>query len=220
MKCPHCLVEIHSRSSRTEIGKDKDGKWYIESNRCPSCDRNSYKLQNYELKAHPHIAGMINEIERSSILIYPKASNRNPVPQEVPIEFAKDYNEACLVLADSPMASSALSRRSLQHILREKLAIKKADLAKEIQEVIDKVLLPADLLESIDAIRNIGNFAAHPIKSQSSGEIVDVEPGEAEWNLDVIEMLFDYLFVRPELVKRKKAALNLKLSDAGKPNMK
>jgi hypothetical protein len=33
----------------------------------------------------------------------------------------------------------------------------------------------------LDAIRTIGNFAAHPIKSTSSGEIVDVEPGEAEW---------------------------------------
>ncbi len=108
----------------------------------------------------------------------------------------------------------------MQHILRDKLKIKKSDLAKEIQEVIDNALLPADLLESIDAIRNIGNFAAHPIKSQSSGEIVDVEPGEAEWNLDVLEMLFDYLFVRPEIVKKKKLALNAKLSDAGKPNMK
>jgi hypothetical protein len=29
-------------------------------------------------------------------------------------------------------------------------------------------------------VRTIGNFAAHPIKSTSTGTIVDVEPGEAE----------------------------------------
>ncbi len=39
----------------------------------------------------------------------------------------------------------------------------------------------------IDAVRVIGNFAAHPIKSKSTGEIVDVEPGEAEWNLNTLE---------------------------------
>jgi hypothetical protein len=218
MKCPHCLVEIHPNINRSDLVDDKNGSWFVEITICPSCNQNSYNLINYLPKHRP--SGTYYEEILSKSLFYPKASNRNPIPQEVPIEFGKDYIEACLVLSDSPMASSALSRRCLQNILRSKLNVKKADLAKEIQEVIDKGLLPADLLESIDAIRNIGNFAAHPIKSQSSGEIVDVELGEAEWNLDVLELLFDYLFVRPELVRKKKEALNIKLSDAGKPNMK
>jgi hypothetical protein len=69
-------------------------------------------------------------------------------------------------------------------------------------------------------VRLIGNFAAHPIKSKSSGEIVDVEPGEAEWNLDVLESMFDFYFVQPQVLAQKKTALNKKLSDAGKPLMK
>ena len=80
--------------------------------------------------------------------------------------------------------------------------------------------LPSYLASAIDAIRNIGNFAAHPIKSKSSGELVDVEPGEAEWTLDVLEGLFDFYFVQPELLKKKKNELNQKLQDAGKPKMK
>jgi hypothetical protein len=92
-------------------------------------------------------------------------------------------------------------------------------LFQEIQEVIDNGLLPTDLLESIDAIRNVGNFAAHPIKSKSTGEIVEVEPHEAGWNLDVIEMLFEYLFVRPIAIQRKREALNAKITDAGKSSM-
>ena len=93
-------------------------------------------------------------------------------------------------------------------------------MSDEIQEVIDKKLMPTDILESIDSVRNIGNFAAHPIKSKSSGEIVEVEPDEAFWNLEVLEMIFDFLFIRPAKVKEKRDALNKKLKDAGKPEMK
>ena len=156
----------------------------------------------------------------SQIMVYPKASNRGPVPAAVPKEFADDYVEACLVLTDSLKASAALSRRCLQHILREKAGVKRGDLASEIQQVIDSKYLPSHLSESIDAIRNIGNFAAHPIKSTSSGEVVEVEAGEAEWNLDVVESLFDFYFVQPDLLQKKRDALNAKLKDAGKPPMK
>ena len=51
----------------------------------------------------------------------------------------------------------------------------------QIQEVIDSKKLPSHLKEQIDAIRNIGNFAAHASKSKSTGTIVDVEPSEADW---------------------------------------
>lgn len=69
-------------------------------------------------------------------------------------------------------------------------------------------------------MRNIGNFAAHPIKSTNTGEIIDVEPGEAEWLLDVLEGLFDFYFVQPAILKAKRDKLNQKLVDAGKPPMK
>src|SRR5436853_535381 len=84
-------------------------------------------------------------------------------------------------------------------------------LGDEIQQVIDSAKVPSHISESLDAIRNIGNFAAHPIKSKASGEIIDVEPGEAEWNLDVLEALFDFYFVQPELLRKKREALNKKL---------
>jgi hypothetical protein len=80
--------------------------------------------------------------------------------------------------------------------------------------------LPQYLATDIDAVRHIGNFAAHPIKSTSSGEIVDVEPGEAEWQLDVLEGLFDFYFIGPAEPKKKRDALEKKLADAGKPPLK
>ncbi|PKN01594.1 MAG: hypothetical protein CVU77_04410 [Elusimicrobia bacterium HGW-Elusimicrobia-1] len=144
--------------------------------------------------------------------------NRGPLPPEVPKYLAEDYIEAALVLEDSPKASAALSRRCLQQLLREYAKVNKSDLSKEIDEVINK--LPSQLAESIDAIRNIGNFAAHPIKSTSSDKIVPVEQGEAEWNLDVLESLFDFYFVQPQKIKTRRESLNKKLKDAGKKEMK
>jgi hypothetical protein len=152
--------------------------------------------------------------------VRPRVANRPAPPKEVPDEFAADYREASLVFADSPKSSAALSRRCLQHILRETVKVKPGNLADEIQSVIDSKSLPSHLVESLDAIRNIGNFAAHPIKSKSSGEVLDVEPGEAEWNLDVLESLFDFYFVQPTELKRKRDTLNAKLKEAGKPEMK
>lgn len=93
-------------------------------------------------------------------------------------------------------------------------------MAQEIQEALDSGHLPSHLAESLDAIRNIGNFAAHPIKSKSTREVVPVEPGEAEWNLEVLEALFDFFFVQPARLRKKRDALNKKLSDVGKPPMK
>ena len=72
------------------------------------------------------------------------------------------------------------------------------------QEAINKGGQPSYIVESLDAVRNKGNFAAHPIKSKSTGEIVPVETGEAKWNPDVRESLSDFYFVRPKIIKQKK----------------
>lgn len=155
------------------------------------------------------------------MLVYPKAVARKPLPPGIiPPDIEEDYKEACLVLADSPKASAALSRRCLQTILRTFAGVKPQDLSKEIDEVLASKQLPSYLASDVDAVRNYGNFAAHPIKSTSTGEIVGVEPGEAEWQLDVLEGLFDFYFVGPAEAKKKREALNAKLADAGKPPIK
>ncbi|OGO52037.1 MAG: hypothetical protein A2148_05320 [Chloroflexi bacterium RBG_16_68_14] len=143
---------------------------------------------------------------------------RSPLSEDVPTEYANDYREACVVFSESSKASAALSRRCLQRLLREKAGVKPGNLSDEIDEVMPK--LPSHLADAVDAVRNVGNFAAHPLKNTNTGEVVDVEPGEAEWLLDVLEGLFDFYFVQPELLKRKRAELDNKLQEAGKPPMK
>jgi hypothetical protein len=210
MKCPHCLESFHEETKHTDIGSDKYAKWFIRWQVCPACSRAIIFL-------HFLSSGARTYAER---LVQPKSISRAPIPKDIPEQFANDYKEACLTLADSSKASAALSRRCLQNILREKANIKKSDLSKEIDQVLESRQLPSHLAESIDAIRNIGNFAAHPLKSSNTGEIVDVEAGEAEWTLDVLEGLFDFYFVQPALLAKKKDALNKKLQEAGKPPMK
>ncbi len=116
----------------------------------------------------------------------------------------------------SPKAAAALSRRCLQHLLRDHVKVKASDLGKEIDEVLALNTLPSDLAHDIDAIRNIGNFAAHPMKSTQSGAILDVEPGEAEWTLTVLEELFDFYFVRTAKRAAQRDALNAKIATAKK----
>lgn len=217
MKCPHCHEHFIVDPIETSLGDDFMGRWWLRKDMCAACNKFIF---HFEMKK------WLNERRRDFVggikifMVVPKGVSRSPLPSVVPTKYSEDYLEACLVLADSPKASSALSRRCLQNILREVEKVKRGSLADEIQEVMDKGKLPTHLLEGIDAIRNIGNFSAHPIKSKSTGEIVPVELGEAEWNLDILESLFDYYFVQPEILKKKKEALNKKLEEAGKPEMK
>ena len=220
MKCPHCRVEFFSKPSELNLGEDSKGGWLLFHELCPSCGRIVISIVHGYPARTPQgwMVGLATTYDR--FLAYPRAASRPTAPREVPNHIADDYNEACLTLSDSPKAAAALGRRCLQTILRETACVRPSDLANEIQQVLDSRSLPSHLAESIDAVRNIGNFAAHPTKSTSSGEIVPVEPGEAEWTLDVLESLFDFYFVQPELLKQKRETLNKKLSDAGKPPMK
>jgi uncharacterized protein YuzB (UPF0349 family) len=221
MKCMHCLVEFHQVNNNYYLGKDEDGHWAIFRYDCPSCRKmNLFLVNGHAVRGETSGLMILENMVNISIPVHPFGSNRAPCPSEVPEKISSDYREACLVFPFSAKASAALSRRCLQNLLRDAAKVKHSDLSKEIQEVIDSGKLPSQLSDSIDAIRNIGNFAAHPIKINSTGEIVEVELEEAEWNLDVLEALFDFYYVQPAKVAKKREALNAKLSEAGKPPMK
>lgn len=178
---------------------------------CPACDQAIIYLTAQRQQSEA--------AEIPNFLAFPKTTGRQKAASEVPPHIAEDYHEACAVLRDSPKASAALSRRCLQSMLRDKGFTQK-DLAPAIQAALDSNQIPGAIADNLDAIRNIGNFAAHPLKDTNSGEILPVVPEEAEWNLDVLEELFDFFYVQPEKARQKRAALNAKLAAAGKPEMK
>ncbi len=214
MKCPHCLTGFHDKKETQLLGRDVTQEWALITRLCPECKKLIFSLASVDT-----YQGMLTQI-RSERLVYPKGAQRPAPHTAVPVKYAEDYTEACIVLPDSAKASAALSRRCLQAVLRDKAGVTPGNLSKEIQQVLDSKGLPSHLADSIDAVRHIGNFAAHPTKETASGEIVPVEPGEAEWTLDVLEGLFDFYFVQPALLKQKRDALNAKLAGAGKTPMK
>ena len=215
LRCPHCGVSFHYFPTRTWIEQDLDGAWGVAVQKCPACHRCIIHLERGKATKR---GGRRMVDAQESILVRPKGTSRPP--EEVPEAYAEDYTDACLVLGDSPKASAALSRRCLQNILRDVAKVKPGNLFDEIQEFLDSRSPPSHIAEAVDAIRNVGNFAAHPIKSEKTGEILGVEPGEAEWNLDVLESVFDFYFVQPALLQKKREALDAKLKEAGKPPMK
>jgi len=199
VECPHCLVEFHPPFSeafiqwdngRGEWLTDADGYWTYSFTLCPRCKRSTIYLS---LREKSHSEKVLNRI-----MVWPKGIARAPLPKEVPEKYVGDYREACLVLSDSPKASAALSRHCPQLILRDEVKVKPWKLHAEIDDAAKSGKLPPYISELLlDAVRHFGNFAANPEKDGATGEIIDVEPGEAEWSLDVVEALFDFCFVQP-----------------------
>lgn len=211
MKCPHCQTGIHSSFRSQDKIEVADSLWALTSMVCPECSEAIIRVYRQTRQGR---------VATSLLPAYPQTDSMRPVPPEVPKPYSADFAEACAVLTLSPKASAAISRRNLQAILRDQANTRKKDLADQIDEVITAGLIPTHIQEGLDAVRNIGNFAAHPMKSTLTGEIVDVEPGEAEWDLDVLESLFDFYFVQPALTAKRRAALNAKLKDISKPPLK
>ena len=221
-QCPHCgtTVRFESTANYTEKvdAEDHVARFAIKVGKvgCPACSRPIIVLEKFEMRGDE--GWYPSDVPDETSLVWPKAISRSAVPVEVPDKIRKDYEEAAIVLADSKKASAALSRRCLQALLRDVAGINKKNLSQQIEAVLPT--LPGYLQPELDAVRNIGNFAAHPIKSSTTGEIIDVEPGEAEWNLDVLDLLFDFYFQQPKIAQGKRDALNKKLADAKKPLMK
>lgn len=226
MKCPHCATNFYFqekgsfpiyRDGVKELSRffGKDG-YDVTHGFCPECEGLIVLLRLGYLVEVADTCWL--NAERNDIL-YPKFSSR-PVEPEVPQNYREDFREAVGVLRISPKASAALSRRMLQQILQDELGIKKRNLSEEIDEFISRKDVPSHLSEAVDAVRHYGNFAAHPLKDINTGAIVDVEPGEADWLLDVLESLFDFAFVQPKRLAENKNQLNAKLAKLGKPEMK
>jgi Domain of unknown function (DUF4145) len=182
----------------------------VRTTACTECHKAIVELGRYLRGA------ALDKTYKAERRVWPRTIARVPLSLAVPDEYRTDYDEACAVLEVSAKASAALSRRALQHLLRHKLGITKPTLSAELDELLARKDLPEDIAEDVDAIRHLGNFAAHPERVVATGEIVDVEPHEAEWSLTLLEDLFEHYFVRPEQRLKRRADLEAKLVSAGK----
>jgi hypothetical protein len=193
--------------------------WQYRTAICPDCKKTTIELA----APVPARTGPLADSQRRWRQVHPVGSNRGPVAPEVPKPIAADYVEACQVLPLSAKASAALARRCLQAMLYAH-DYKDKDLAKQIEQLLNEgdpmKALPRALHGTVDAIRNFGNFSAHPIDDKTSLQVIEVDPEEAEWCLQILEDLFEHFYVGPAAADAKKAALDSKLAAAGKPPSK
>ena len=219
MKCPHCFVSLHDVWAEDEIYAEgtNNVEWRWKATMCPNCEEQIIKIGR--AKRNPDLRNLYFD-DDDFFLVYPKFPQRSPVRDEVPESFRADYTEACNVLEISPKASAALSRRVLQGILSD-IGYSSHNLVDQIKRVLAETnpqnILPSNVHSTIDAIRNFGNFAAHPMTDQTTLQIIDVEPQEAEWCLEIIEALFEHYYVGPAQNAKRLTALNQTLTNAGKP---
>ncbi len=211
-RCPRCETVVRFMAlpglpahTVAESGADRIRITYSE---CPNCRHLVITLE--ELAPGFQGSGLIYEHT-----VWPITSGRPPAPPAVPQSIADDFNDAALVYHFSPKASAALSRRCMQAVLMDRAHVKAKDLSSQIAEVLGS--LPPEIAENLDMVRQVGKYAEHPAKAKEPGIIVSVEPNEAEWNLDVLEALLDFYYVRPSLEAGKRARLEAKLKPSGPP---
>lgn len=215
IECPHCTVLSTMKLIPSSL--DTDLKFVAGRLTCSDC---TAPIKVWLLDGDFLTSSGIYNNWKEAWVSPPLKDKAAEAPTEVDEDLKKDYREASLTLEISPRASAALSRYCLQKLLRTKAGVKAGNLKNEIQEVIDSRSLPTYLNEAIDAIRNIGNLAAHPSEDKQTGELIEVEREEAEWLIEILDALFDFYFVQPAKLAKRKTALNVKLEATGKPLMK
>lgn len=222
MKCGNCGGGFHFQvvgSCVQRANSEQALGVRLECGFCPECLEPTVVLQwgtyHEEYEEGSYLKSVV-----ARETIYPKGQPRRSVPEEVPEQFRREFQEAVELLVVSAKASAAMSRRLLQQVLRERYQVKRQSLSSEIEAFIQLPGIPSELADAVDAVRHIGNFAAHPEKDSTTGAIVEVEPGEAEWSLDTLESLLDVAFVQPKRLQSRREVLNEKLARYGKPLMK
>ncbi|QEH36131.1 hypothetical protein OJF2_46910 [Aquisphaera giovannonii] len=182
---------------------------------CPSCKGKIIWLNEIE---NSRIGDHHMSTIKSITLLWPKHPLCH-VPTGVPEPLASDFREAHDALPISPKASAALSRRCLQTIIQDKEGFSERNLIDQVKKLLALNKIPSHLAIDLDAIRNVGNFAAHQQKDQSTGDIIDVQPGEAEWTLEVLRALMTFYYVDLPESQARRDAFNAKLKAAGQKPM-
>jgi hypothetical protein len=116
-------------------------------------------------------------------------------PDYVPAAIRSDYEEAHSIVDLSPKAAATLARRAVQGVIRDYWKVIKRTLKDEL-DALEKMVgqeVDPQTWKSLDAVRELGNIGAHP--ERDINLIVDVEPGEAELLLKVVETLIDDTYI-------------------------
>ena len=200
MQCPHCGLTISPHWAWGTIlpdASDDDLGWGWRMAVCPGSDCGNTIIKVGTFRYEYDQAGLRSRSpawdSQQDYLVWPRTTQRVPLGDEVPEHIKDDYREACTVLPVSAKASAALSRRALESILNRQ-GYNKGKLFDKIKAARSKGNMPSDLQEALHTARRFGNLSAHPPADDPIDRIVDVETGEAEWCLDILDRLITHYY--------------------------
>lgn len=211
--CPYCdrdttITDGDTQSSKLHLNETPDGPRYFATYVIvcpnPSCRKFTLGVAMWDFVRNGPGWAPQNLLQEWSLL---PPSRAKVYPEYIPQPIRDDYTEACLIVNLSPKAAATLARRCLQGMIRDYWNVVKARLIDEIETIKDRV----DPLTwaAIDAVRSIGNIGAHMEKDISL--IIDVEPGEAEKLLELVELLLkDWYITRHQREEHLKAIVAIK----------
>jgi Domain of unknown function (DUF4145) len=176
----------------------------------PGCKQLSLNLQ---MRARRNDEGYKLDLRKTTQVwqLLPESSAR-PQPEFIPKPLVDDYVEACRIRDLSPKASATLARRCLQGMIRDFCGIAKPTLFKEIEALREQLDagtaakgVTHESVDAIDSVRSVGNIGAHMEKDVDL--IIEIDPGEAQMLIDLIEMLFEEWYIERDKRARRLAEI-------------
>lgn len=222
--CPHCNQQqtvVREKTSNGitafNIGEESaEGELGCFSSAIgcsnPDCGKTTVRVKIQNICMTYNSSRTIWELDQGTPPLFERQvlpeGTAKPQPEYIPKPLRDDYYEACLIRELSPKASATLTRRCLQGMIRDFAKIKKGRLTDEITTLMKSVELgtadrsiSAESVEAIDHVRSVGNIGAHMEKDINM--IVEVDPGEAQALIELVEMLFDEWYGARERRKQR-----------------
>jgi hypothetical protein len=210
--CPYCQRAAAITQEREATGfehfkrKSAEGNlgmtWKFVVCPSPNCSRASFTVELVDTRYSNGLCQMAPSRVLQAWRLRPDSAAK-PMPSYVPSPIVEDYTEACRIVKLSPKASATLSRRCLQGMIRDFHGVIKNRLKDEIDSIEQKV--DPQTWKAIDAVREVGNIGAHMEKDINL--IVDVDEGEAEMLVGLIEILIQDWYVARETRRQHLASV-------------
>lgn len=216
--CPHCEHTVFSSGQSVNLGRTQ-----IESWDCPHCHEATVFVAQLKMKPNPSVTpnGLVGVSlapgERKQVIpAHTKAPRKFG---NAPPDVLRLYSAACELVTVYLPAAGAVARKCLEAILR-RAGYEQSTIAQQVEalakEESREKQVSVRLVARLGVLREFGNFAAHEISSPTTGEVIDVEPGEVDLCLVIIEELIDELYERPALDAAEMAAVAERMRQAGK----
>lgn len=217
-QCPHCnhhvtiTDELFSSQVHWTWQASAEGKIALRSQFvfCPNRDCKKATVAVVLSRWEPIMNGEKRFVGDAllDMRLVPLGESR-PFPNYVPVPIREDYEEACQIRDLSPKSAATLARRALQGVLRDFYKVKPGRLVDEIN-ALEETMDP-ELYEAIHGVRKVGNIGAH--MEADINVIVDVEPGEAQVLIGLVETMIGETYERREQRKNRLAQVKA-LADA------